>query len=175
MSNITMIFGSSHDERTRLISTLLGGYREQFDNIVVMSPDQSNIYNSFAGIDMLVPQFDQTIIEDILNSGHSAKLLILDDCLDHMDLKSQIFRRLLIEARHYNITCIITNEYTKMPPELRMQCDNMIFIGRQTHQTMKEIYQEFRWASFDAVKMNMVNGGVILIRNCADGEIIKIR
>lgn len=160
-SCVYIISGRKGAGKTTLTMNLLqskDAYRKRFENIFLISPTA----RSDTKLKKLVKEleedgkyhdtFSEDLIEAILemikadndeNEKKNKHLIILDDCiLDLSKKRSSILNKLVITARHNNITLLIlTQKYNCIPTLIRSNADLITFfnsLNKKEIQTLQE-------------------------------------
>lgn len=121
-------------------------YKKRFENIFLISPTARSdaklkkLVNELEEDNKFYDTFSEELVESILdqiktdNEEHEKKnrhLIILDDCvLDLSKKRSSILNKLVITARHNNITLLILSQkYNAIPTLIRANADLITFFN----------------------------------------------
>ena len=108
--------------------------------------------------------------------------LVLDDCLDDPGMwNSSVFKRLISQFRHYNITIIITTQYPQaIPARFRSGAFQILIFQNTTERAIRGLFESFgqlfnlynEFKNF--VNQSTVNYQFIFINNkCPENSIEK--
>jgi polyhydroxyalkanoate synthesis regulator phasin len=148
-SGVYIISGRKGVGKTTMCMNLLQSklaYKKRFENIFMISPTGRSDAKLKKLVDELEEDgkffdtFSDELIENILdqikadNEEHEKKnrhLIILDDCvLDLSKKRASILNKLVITARHNNITLLIlTQKYNAIPTIIRANSDLISFFN----------------------------------------------
>ena len=113
----------------------------------------SGALNNVIPPSFIYEQGDTSLLTRIMDQQKELKekgtpkhmILFIDDVAwDKSFLASKEFQRLAFNGRWYNVTVIMTTQYSKtMPPAIRMNNDIAITMRQQNVITRKAIYEEF--------------------------------
>ena len=82
--------------------------------------------------------------ELVKNRTPKEAFLILDDAIDGDQWKSQTFKRLSVQLRHYHITCIISTQHVNaLPPRIRGNAMYVAIFNTNTENNTRAIYQSY--------------------------------
>lgn len=85
--------------------------------------------------------------------------IIFDDCLDKSRWSSPDFCSLLLELRHYGITCIISCQYPYLiPPAVRSQVFQVIMFEMEGVRAIRALYDSYgqRFKNFNEYPFSLV-------------------
>jgi hypothetical protein len=146
-----VVIGTSGSGKSVLIQNMLCDkrfYKDVFDHVFLLSPTAE-----LDDIQCALKLPEANLISDIKNDGipvleaivKSQKVkvtklgaakapkicIFLDDCLAESELiKSNVFTKLFVANRHYNIMTIFCSQYyKKLPPVCRLQASVLIFFA----------------------------------------------
>lgn len=146
---VYIISGRKGVGKTTLITNLLQSkraYKKRFENIFLISPTArtdkklSKLVEELEEDGKFNDMFSEELVENILeqikadneeNERKNKSCIILDDCvLDISKKRSSILNKLVITARHNNITLIIlTQKYNAVPTIIRSNTDLISFFN----------------------------------------------
>lgn len=139
--------------KSTFIKWLVHKYRKKFDYAVVFC-NTSFATDSFKYIDpkFVHSEYKEEVLISVMDlQADLAKqnvkknaLIIFDDCLDDGQFKSNPFKRLCSQLRHYNITCIISTQYPNaVPPRFRANAFQVAIFQMGTEVALKALFASY--------------------------------
>jgi hypothetical protein len=93
-------------------------------------------------------KYDRNIIENIVDRQMKDKskrvLVVIDNCLLLSEMKNDVFTKFLLNARHYNISCIITKSFPmSFTPIIRSNFTHTFLLGENSVLTQRRLYNHY--------------------------------
>jgi len=166
----------------------LARYLQEFDYIYCVSPTNFNgFWPSVLGKENCTSEFNADWLEKLLAKQASLVtigkplrgLLILDDCLGSTSFHQDVFTKVAVAGRHYQLSVwAMFQHFHKIPTVIRSNSDHFIVLGNQQDKVMKALYEEFapvelnNWNQMRTIIKNGTNDyGAVLIDNLNAGKI----
>jgi hypothetical protein len=117
--------------------------QHKIDQLYVFGPGEY-IASEYAGIvDKIFSPFDiPRIISQIKANRDKQTLIIIDDCL-YQSVNSQPIKDIIYNGRHYNVTLVIIEQSSMLPPQMRCQMDNVIIAPDDNISSLKKLYEHY--------------------------------
>lgn len=172
----TLFIGSTGQGKTNLILNMIlrnkmYGYLSYYKKIYILSPsacidnsfaivneyidDRSNKKNSKLASIELIPEYNNEILEDIIEEIKEDKergrtLILLDDCMNELSSNIKQVQTLFSRGRHYKISVwVSTQSYKKINKVLRTNSNDIIIFGDSSKRELSDLYEEFGTGSFE--------------------------
>jgi len=176
--NTSLIIGSRNTGKTTLINDMIIGIQNEVKEIHYISPSahlQKLPYKTYNSIE----DFDfKNYLEHISykrneNEGIYNTILILNDCMLNKSIfENKSFRELIFNGKCYNITLIISMQFTLgISPEIRANFDNIFLFSEKNMTNIKRLWGHYGgiFSSFNTFKEIFSNltkkFGVMIIEN----------
>lgn len=174
---LVIVCGLQGSGKSHLIKYLMYQNRKKFDWGIVFS------HTAFAGgnFDYVDPKFvhrsfSQAALKSLkeLHAGlveagkKPSGFIIFDDCLDKEQWNSSEFSSLMLELRHYGITCIISCQFPYLvPPRVRSQIFQAVMFEMEGQRALNALYESYgqRFDNYTAFKK-------YLLENTGDHQFI---
>jgi hypothetical protein len=161
---------------------------KEFDYVYCVSPTNFNgFWPSVLGEENCTSEFNAEWLEALLAKQASLVtigkplrgLLILDDCLGSTSFHQDVFTKVSVAGRHYQLSVwAMFQHFHKIPTVIRSNSDYFIVLGNQQDKVMKALYEEFapvalnNWNQMRTIIKNGTNDyGAVLIDNLNAGKI----
>ena len=165
---------------------------QEFDYVYCISPTNfTSFWPDAIGAENCTKIFSAEWLEallvkqaDCVERGRPIRgLLILDDCLGSASFHQEIFTKIAVAGRHYQLSVWAMFQHLfKIPTVIRSNSDLFIVLGNQQDKVMKALYEEFapieltHWNQMRTIiKSGTTNFGAVLIDNLNAGRIHSIK
>jgi hypothetical protein len=153
---------------------LTGFYNDFFPPTFIHHQYQSEIIPKVLQRQMIIIEKNKKRIKEGKKIIDPRCFLIMDDCMSskHLWLKDPNILSIFNEGRHYQLTFILTMQYSLgIQPELRSNFDYIFLLGEDFHNNKKKLYDHYAgmFPSYDSFQQvfNQVtdNYGCMVINN----------
>ena len=147
--SINLLIGTPGSGKSYMIKSLIfqTSLKKQFDYIVVFCNTSFDGYK-FLPQEYVHNVYDENIMNNIIKiqiKNPSAKcLIILDDVVGSINFNTNLWRKIVSQFRHYNMSLFFSVQYIKSIPPLVRECANFCFIFQtSSKKTIKELYEQY--------------------------------
>lgn len=153
--SVVLALGRRRSGKTVNIFTILNNKKDVFSCVLVFcgSAATRKQYESIVPKRFIYPEIDVPVLETLIEMQERAVekkeahkvAVIIDDCgFQSKVLRHRVFRRLLMNGRHYKIFFILSLQYSMgILPALRGQVDYVICSQEKSVQYRKRIYENY--------------------------------
>jgi hypothetical protein len=138
-----LIIGKRSSGKTTLCKDLLTYFKniKNINNIEVISYNSNNEYKNIIPENNIYRSYSDKIFENKINKS----LMIFDDCLSPEDysFRNKLTSDILFNARHYDISYILTTQYSSLSQKISNNIDHVFIFGCDNQENIKLIYEKY--------------------------------
>ena len=157
---VSCIFGKAGSGKSTLINYLLHDIQSnedaysRFERALVFTKTKFNHAYNFIPNQWVNAEYDENKLKALMNLLGSIRargkmprptLILFDDCVEPSMFRKGVFRDLIYNRRHYNISVVLAFQYMmgNSPTFLRENCDFVCVFKQFSENSIKGIYSAF--------------------------------
>ena len=153
----TLIIGKRGTGKSVLVKDIIenNNYDTQKHVYVFSGTERCNpYYAKFVNNSHIYREYNEDALQQIINAQYymfreekinREIMIVFDDCISKKNcFACSVMTDLLLNARHYNISYILTMQYPMgLSPEIRLNMDNVFLLAEDTVSNKKRLYEHY--------------------------------